>query len=328
MDINDGFAILSIKKPTKLFSRANQSVLYKKLLSRWHPDHNGDKDVFNHIVKLYKKLNKDKADCILSLVDVDGESHTFDCLLKRDFELGASYICEDKVIYVIGRDYYDLLDNALKAFRLFRFSSDNMKSEFLGRLPTPLKVIKTKDNFVVVIEKDKELIRLSDYLDVIGVMDARHVAWILSRMLNLCCYLNHIGLSHNAFSVDNVFIHPQDHSISLIGGWFYSALIGDDVKAIPAKTLEYAQSDLKHKKEGSSQTDLELIKAVGKELLGDISGSLLKEPEVPNALINWLKLPCGSSPVEEFSAWNETILQKSFGPKKFIDLNVSFNDVY
>lgn len=320
--------ILNIKNPSKLFGRKECKKKYKKLLSVWHPDKNGDSIVFNHIVSLYKKLKKDEIELCLNFFDINGKSNVFQSLLKLKFEMGFSYICEDKVIYVINNDYSDLFDNAHKAFNLFKFTTDDMEKEFSGRLPKSLKEIKTKDNLILVLEKDKELIRLSDYIAVKGNMDAKHVAWIISRMLNLCCYLHHIGIAHNAFSVENIFIHPKNHSISLLGGWFYAVAIGDSVKAIPKKTMEYAPSDLKINKTGSSQTDLELIKAVAKELLGDISGSTLKEPIVPNALINWLKLPCSNSARYEFTVWNTTILQKSFGQRKFIDLNVSFKDIY
>ncbi len=64
------------------------------------------------------------------------------------------------------------------------------------------------------------------------------------------------------------------------------------MRAAPALTVQYAPFDVINHQRGDIRTDLELIRALGRELLGDVTGArLAREKAAPPPMIDWLRLP-------------------------------------
>jgi hypothetical protein len=114
-----------------------------------------------------------------------------------------------------------------------------------------------------------------------------------------------------------------------LGGWWYASVIGEKMKAVPNRTYQYMPIDVKKSKIASSKTDLELIRSVGRELLGDISGIRLNQIEgIPKPLINWLQLPSPTnSAIKDYGLWDK-VLTESFGPKKFVKTELTSEELY
>ena len=77
-----------------------------------------------------------------------------------------------------------------------------------------------------------------------------------------------------------------------------------------------------------SQVDLALIRTTAQELLGTSGGGgLALMKYVPDALRMWLSLPPRENAIEDYQSW-EKCLVESFGPRKFVKLEINPADVY
>ncbi len=334
--------LLSIpaSEPERAFpaDKAEAKRIYHGLASRWHPDHTKDdatSAVFQHVQDLYKSaVAKIEAGAwvtpgVFDLTDTDGRRYRIRHQRKHEFELGDLYVAPTVAVFRLDETNKDLFERARKAIGSFRFASSEMEKEFARYLPKVKKSFETASGPVMVIEKTPDLILLKDLLSHLGGrMDPTHVAWILSSLHNIVCYLVHAGISHNAISLDTCFVSPEYHSVALLGGWWYATKVGEKMAGAPARTVTYAPRDLLDSRKGDIRVDLEMIRALGRELLGDVTGARLgTDKSVPKAMADWLRCASGGDAVRDYELWQET-LKASFGARRFVRLAVSGSDVY
>lgn len=331
--------LLAISVPEKLFSKENTKREWQKLTSLWHPDKHPDKDasVLAHINLLYEAAIKKKNDNDwvipgqLEFATIDGRKFSIRYRKHHQFELGDMYISDTVVAYVLSKGNEDLANHSKKMTSSFRYAAPKMKDEYARYLPEPILQSKLIDGrSVIVYKKTEDVFLLRDVLTTFhGKMEPTQVAWIMSRMYNLSCYLKFAGVAHNHISPDTIFVSPKHHSIMLLGGWWYSAEVGKKLVAVPKRTIEQAQPDLLKAKVGDVTTDSYLIKATGRELLGDVNGTkLIMDKAIPRTMLTWLRTPGNGKPVKDYKDWYEKILPDSFGPRKFVELIVNEHEVY
>jgi hypothetical protein len=338
-------ALLAIPedRPERLFqgSADDAKKAYRQLAMQWHPDRSRDPDaqaVFQHIQRIYAQAEEKIAlgdwQCrrTLQLAAIDGKTYEINYLRRHLFELGSVYVASTVVAFVIDCAHADLVQRAECMIGSFRYADDGMRGQIARHLPAcPFAgAFQTASAYVVVMRKMPDLLLLRDVLDhVKGRLDPRHVAWVVSSLLNLCCYFQYAGITHNALSTDTCFISPQDHSVAILGGWWYAARSGESMIAAPASTIEWAPHDLAHARRADIRTDLELVRAIGRELLGDVSGMrLARESAAPHAMIDWLRLPASDDPIDEYRTWRTQVLHDSFGARRFAELPLTQSDVY
>jgi hypothetical protein len=74
----------------------------------------------------------------------------------------------------------------------------------------------TDGSYILVIKKNED-----EYpLRLFGKLPGRHVAWIISRIENLCCVLEYNSMAHPEINVDTLLINPYTHQVSLYGNWW------------------------------------------------------------------------------------------------------------
>jgi hypothetical protein len=325
--------ILAIKYPEKLF--AVEASLVKKeyhdLSKKWHPDVCKDKqatEVFSHIARLYAqaeiRITNDewRGQTYIRIVDKSGKGRNVKYHTASLFELGTCYLGTDSVTYVLDKEHKDLWQNAINAIVDFPFSSDQMKKEISPYLPMNFESFETEaDRLVLHITKRPELIRLRDVLEHYdGHIDAKHVAWIQNRLHNFACYLHAVKLCHNEISPDTVFIDPADHSLAVLGGWWYSKAAGAPIAKVSKRTHGLLPWKVKVTKRASRKTDMELVKATGREILGPGSSA-------PVALMDCLGEVAQKDAFAAYKEWNEVLL-KSFGPKRFTVMDLKPSQIY
>ena len=281
--------ILAIKRPEDLFPESldDAKKLYRVFAKTWHPDLSDDpaaERVFAHINSLYEmainKLGRGYWGFAGGFCFSDhGNMVRVPYFSKEKFELGDLYICENEIIYNFwGRQ--ELREGLKRGLSSFKFGSDKMRKEVERYLPLGATFI---DRDIVRIPKKPELVSLRAVLNHFdGSMEPRSVAWILSSLYNLLCYFEFIGIVHHDISPDTYFIDPASHSGVLLGGWWYSQLVGEPIKFIPRRTHATMPFRSKATKKALHLTDASLVLLLGRELLG-------KElPNVPKPLYNWL----------------------------------------
>jgi hypothetical protein len=337
-------ALLAIPehRPERLFEGSADDVkqAWRLLTMLWHPDRNGDPKahaVFQHVQRLHAKAQEQigrgarAGGTVLRLTALDGKVYEINHLRRHPFELGETLVAGGVVAFVIERAHADLVQNAERAIKNLCYADERMRTQIASQLPAwPFAgAFQTADAYVVVMRKQSGML-LRDVLDHLGGrLDARHVAWIVSSLLNLCCYFQHAGIVHNALSPDTCFIAPLEHRVAVLGGWWYAARIGERMLAAPAATLAWAPHDLAQHRHADLRTDLELVRAIGRELLGDVSGMRLAHAgAAPAAMIDWLRLPALDDPIEEYRTWRTQVLHDSFGARRFVELPLTQSDIY
>ena len=331
---------ISEQAPEKLFT-GNLEIAkseYRLLGRHWHPDHNSDAQspqVFQHISKLYRltqellNANRWRGAGTLELGNSDGVFRRIPYLRIVPFELGEMYVGEREVVFAVERQYGDLFENAKKQIAGLKFADAGMKREIARCLPPVPTYFATADRLLMVLSKTPDLILLDDLRIFLGGrIEPTHVGWIQSVLHNLSCYLGYANLVHHDISPQTVFVSPQFHTGALLGGWWYARQTGDKIPALPARTIQNAPPDVLRDKRADGRTDLELIRATGRELLGDPGGGHLSaDKNVPSAFAGWLNGATNGDPVREYQLWKE-VLQKSFGAPRFVKLNINVGEIY
>jgi hypothetical protein len=312
---------------------------FAALAKHWHSDvnkHPQAKDVTAHIVALHGAA-KDKIARgtytpvgTIQLRATDGKAYRLRYLKRHAFELGTMYISESQVVFCVQRKFKPLYDNALKVIKGLKFANDAMKAEMEPRLPRIKATFETADECVLVLHKDPSLVLLRDALDhEKGKIDHRHVAWLMRRLLSHACYLNYAGLAHNAIALDTYFVSPEHHVGALLGGWWYAAPLGGPLTHLPSRTIALAPSDVIRAKKADVRVDPELVRAMGRELLGDPGGStLIGRKDIPSAFGGWLRQPTSGKAVADLKTFEDHVLPKSYGPRRFAKWNVKPTDIY
>lgn len=332
---------IPLTEPERLFTGdadiAKQE--FRALAARWHPDRcpeAGTTGVFQHVNRLYDAATRKLRGGIwhtpglLAARATDGATYPIRYRQERAFELGRLFIGREIVAYVVALDHADLFQNAIQTLHRLPCANTRMAAEVGRYLPEIIRQFETRDGWVLVLRKPPDLVLLRDVLDRCGGgMDARHVAWVISSLLNLACYLDYARLAHNAILTDTWFISPPQHNGALLGGWWYAVRQGEPMRAAPAVTVQYAPFDVLDRKCGDSRTDRELIRALGRELLGDITGvRLARAKAAPSPMLDWLRLPAADSALHDYRTWMNRVLKDSFGERRFVDLAVTTDDLY
>lgn len=346
--------LLSIteNEPERLFSDNLLAAKdeYHQLVKRWHPDHDKTpqgEEVFKLVATLYRiaserldkgtwkepgeKIEDEEANVLkLRSLDKNKALKIIRYLKKVPFELGDMYIGKTIVAYVVKNDFADLFENARKTIARFAYASPEMKKEVGRYLPTIESAFYTNDACVMVVRKAPDLVRLQDVIDHFGGrLDPAHVAWIQNTMLNLTCYLKYAGLTHNAISLDTYFISPPQHSGALLGGWWYALPVGAKFTTAPLRTTRYAPPDVLRSHLADCRTDLELVRAVGREMLGDVTGmKLAAEKIAPQQMIDYLRLPTTGKPQRDYEVWAKVVLPACFGKRRFVSMGITNSDIY
>lgn len=337
--------ILAIPKeyPERLYvgnSEDDIKKMYRKLSSLWHPDkHISDKldtnSVFKHIKELYDKaLEKMQEGTwnlgqVINLYSIEGKKYQVKYQTNFSFDLGQCYISSKFVTYIIEKDNEDLMIRGIKNLSNLNFANNEMKAQFKHYLPEIHTKIETKDNFVLVFKKSSELLVLKDVLNYFGgKMPVRHAAWIISSMYNVACYIQYNHLMHGGFSLDSYFINPEKHEAALLGGWWFSHRQGESLVALNKEASSICPINLLNSKKAGIMLDLESIKLVGRQLLGDSSGVYLsKNKDIPLEISQFLRDGAGNDAIKEYQAWHTTLV-KAYGARRFTEMKLTEKDIY
>ncbi len=326
--------ILKIEKCGDLFPNDldESKKVYRILAHKWHPDLCDDPSagkVFAKINELHKMAEKmildgtwEKSNYII-IPCKNNKKIGINYEVCYDFELGKYYVTQTSVVYVFKSDKSKYYFNAIKNINAMKYESDQLRKNFQESMPEKKSIFETLDGrYVLIINKPEGTYPLRAVLEYYDnkIYD-KHVAWIISRLSNIACFLEYNHLVHNGICIDNCFISPENHTIHLLGGWWYTTAIGEKMIGTTSAIYSVMSASAKGKKTSSVVTDLESIKLIGRELLGDKSGRLLKSLGVPEGFIEFVTDGSGSSAFQEFKKWDK-LLTQSYGERVFIPMKI------
>lgn len=325
--------------------------LYRRLARRWHPDHNPSPqahDVFVHLKALYARAlalagapaarlhhagggPRPSPVGPVVVLDGDGRRFRFAPQASEPFELGRFYRGRSSLAFGVDPDHAVLFQQAVATVKGLRFADRTMAEQMQPLLPDLHAAPWGPQGGLWVLRRDPEAVRLLDahhhFTRDGGRWSAEHVAWIVSGLLHLLCYLEYAGVAHQGIGLDTVWVSPATHRVHLWGGWFYARAFGQPVTVLPATSAAMAPSGYLAAKTAGGGLDRELVRAVGRELLGDRHGQRLPTDAAPAPFLHALRLPAGPSAVADYRAWKR-VLTASFGPAKFVPMTLSSSTLY
>ena len=327
--------ILSITKCGDLFPYGEDKVRakYKELVKEWHPDISSHPDsfsVFAKITELYRQALQllengqwEKTDYIL-ISKEDGRKIALNYDTCFDFELGTCYVTKTKIVYVLDSDKEKYYKNAINRIKGLSYQDKKMEDELSRFLPAIYQTFQTSNGaYGIVLDKTEDVYPLKNVYEYFDQhMAHKHVAWILSRLCNLTCYLKFSGLVHNGIKINNCFVSPKSHSILLLGGWWYTTKEGESMIGTTKDIFSVMPIAAKSSKKSSSLTDLEAVKLLGRQLLGETNcRKLSMDSSIPKPLIHFLIGGSGNDSYEEFAKWDRALMD-SYGERKFISMEI------
>lgn len=333
---------IDISKPELYFPPDIDDIkgLYRRMAKHWHPNYNKDADapdVFAHLA-LLKKAALEKIEqrtwqepgyfsCRLT----NGKMFRAKADAERSFDLGKLYIGPTAATFVVRKEYAALFQNAKQVIGKLRFENNKMRDIYAAHLPTQTKFYESDDAYIFVARKGKGEVLLRDLLPSVASQKRPdcHAAWIISRLTEMARYLDYTGISHNAITLDTVFVSPAEHTISLLGGWWYATPVGDALAYAPFEALDFLPDTGGKSIVANPRLDLEMVKAAGREILGDRGGTRLRMLKpAPAPMIQYLRTPTSGDAQKDLSDWYQKILPDSFGPRRFTELKVTYSDIY
>ncbi len=263
------------------------------------------------------------------LVRSDGEIIEISYFAKRRSDMCVLYVARHNIIYLFESRDAGYAARYLDMVKRITYPSPEMKRELERYVPRPVTDCLLADGrYFLAIEKPEGVYPLK----MLGRLIDRHVAWILSRLENLCCLLEYNDMVLNAFTLENLFVDPGSHQIYLYGGWWFSGFRGAEIAGVSESVMPYLESWSKWHNTGKKvcafRTDLESIRLVAANLLGCPRREALRTSRlVPEPFQHFLLQEPEKSPREDFAKWDRVLLE-SYGERKFIPLAVSEEDVY
>lgn len=320
--------ILLAKKCGDIFTNDASAAKseYRQYVKEFHPDVCKDIRANDCIIRLnllYKEAQQhfvkgtwEESDTVVFHLKDNSALH-MQYISSRAFELGKMYIGKKKIVYVISAQNKKYTNGIISNVPI-KFTSTAMKDEFSRYLPRNITTSEDQDgNSIIQLENSNDELPLSDVLDYYnGAIQDRHVAWIISRLCNFACFIQHNHLAHNGLTVENCFINPGSHQIRIQGGWWYAAPIGTKMIGVSKQVYNVMPVSIKSDKQSSIETDLECIKQIGRTLLG-------KEgmKAAPSDFITWLKSGACNNAIENFNSWN-AVLNRSYGERRFVKMEL------
>jgi hypothetical protein len=309
---------------------------FRKLAARFHPDRGGNENAFKKVKELFdealRKLNADIWDIPGHAVfrSTDGRSFEFKYRVRRDFELGTAYIGNGAVAYSIDEPYVDLYEHGVSMLKSIKLPGKH-KEQGVICLPEIRADLKLLNKRVLLLGKHAHSLCLRDVLNYYkGVVPSVHAAWMVSRMCNIRALLQYgADLAHGDLSPDSIYINPLEHTMTLVGGWWYACKLGQRIKALPPRTAALIGPTLGVRPVADTLLTGELVRATGRELLGDLYGSkLLMDKSLKPAMVHWLRSTATTSAFNDYAEWQDKILVSAFGQRKFHKLEITAKDVY
>lgn len=323
----------TVHSPEALFGTPDDvRSTYLEMAKNLHPDvckHADAARAFAHLKDLYQAAvakieggHWGYAGAV-EVVGLGGANERVNYQSEHKFELGSAFVASNEVVYLTHDDHRDLRQNYIRAAASFTFAGAEMEKEVRRYLPA----VRSATKATIRVPKTPDLLSLRDAIKHAGgSLDPQHVAWIVSSLYNLCCYLSYAKLTHNDISPDTYFISPKYHSGALLGGWWYSVPHGKPIARVPARTFAVLPFKVKTSKRASHTTDAELVLATGREMLGDITGKKLRA-DTPKPMREWLTSVAVENPIENYKRWGD-VLTESFGPRRFVEMRLDERALY
>ncbi|MBR3510105.1 MAG: hypothetical protein IKO03_15195 [Lachnospiraceae bacterium] len=228
------------------------------------------------------------------LVTKDGKDVTVRYIYAHEGAKATVYLTKNSVLYVFPGACRSAADQMLRGIEMLSFPPADVKklNECFPKLVGRYEL--EKDGILLAFERPDNLFPLSMF----GSLEPKLVAWITSRMENICCVLEYSGLVHGGITEDALFINPFIHHAVLFGDW-------SNVRRM--ETLR-----------GIKQSaDLLALRKTALRVMGTHA------EDAPKEYLDFLrKLPARDA-YQDFEDWDR-VIEVGFGGRHFAKMEVDF----
>lgn len=302
---------------------------YRELIKKYHPDVCSDERAASTIAKLhvlYKeaeehcKNNTWKESNVLTLHRSDGKT----ALIKNfkytsSNEMGRIWISNTCICYEFEKGKKKYFDNYLKMMDWIDYADENMEKHFSPFVPKVLDNFEADGNYYIIIKNYGELYPLGIVKDVFKTPE--HAAWLTTKTLEICNFLQFNNIAHNGICEDNCFINFDMHTVHLFGGWQYSVPLDDSMIGVPKKVFDSMRSSTKKDKLSVTSTDLDAVKAMVKSVSDGRTYVKLLDNKFPTPFAEFLSSTSSEDAFEEYDKW-EKARKASWEKRKFIKVEI------
>ena len=293
--------ILAAKRPSDIFtSEGQRKEQYKKLVRIFHPDvcKITDKDtcvrVMQIVNELYTKPFKDQF-------EFDTKSIEFEHVVKTDF--GFMYVDTNKLYFLTqSRKLVESYPHAMP------YESEVEEKKVSLALPEIVMCKHSATNSLLTTNRPLGFDPLELVKDSLGTIPPRHIAWMISRLLYLCCYMEHNNIINGGLNMKTLFVDTKNHMM-WFPNWFFYTEIGQPLKGLNNLVKNVLPTEIISKKVADKIIDQESIKLIGR-CLGESEGQCEKFLKKP--------IKIGTPSVDLFKEWSKA-LDDTYGPRKFVE---------
>jgi hypothetical protein len=274
----------------------------------------------------------------LEVHDRQGVTYTYRYRYKSEQKVATMFVTAEHVVFLIPPEHKDYCLNFCKKVE------DVRKKKYFSTwkdvepmIPFIVESYITKEGpYIITLKKPCERIypmrELLNYFG--GALKPEYVSAIIHRLYHFVAHMGLLGMTHNAITVDNLFFAPGRRTedgeaykiddlrfVGVFGGWFFTTSSDEKIAGMPREIFELAPDVVKRTRYSNFEVDELAIKRVGRELLGDVTGSDLGN--TPEPMARWLNDPhCKEDAYAEYEGWENTNIL-AFGKRRFVDMDVS-----
>ncbi|MBR1592936.1 MAG: hypothetical protein IJ666_07990 [Ruminococcus sp.] len=322
MDIED---IINCRYCSRLFPDNIEAAkpLYIALMLKFHPDRCSDPRAVEAcavINEMYKRIENYRKYKTLSVCS-KGNMIDFPYLMDIPHGCGTEYISEkDLCILISSDDAAESFSNspAVSDEYFRRHTNKRVLREAESFLPLINRVFGTNEGILVYMKKKSTEIPLSAVLKFHGgKLESRHAAWIISRLLGICCYAEIRNIVWNCINEENLLIDPVQHTVRINFGWWFACGNGERLCGVQSSVYEDMSVSCRLSGIAEHTSDLECVKAVCRRIFPD---------DAPDAVKYFYDDVCSADAFTEMEKWEHTLI-KAFGGRKFCEFAVSMPDI-
>jgi len=315
------------KKPVELFDYNNLEKSYRELLKKHHPDVGGNQEDFLHITECYEIAKHEKSagyavgsDAIYIFKDKHCifSDKKIDYSKIYEFSYGKVYDGSEYTVYEFtGSSVYDEILELKKNYGRtrpapFPFPNAEIRDKFRLQVPYDIDFYQffnksERDRMFVVFKKEPGFILLSEIIPY--KIPVETSVWMFNRLYALGCYMQMTDIYNLDISPYTVLFSLENHTVQLLGGWWYMTKEGQKMSKMPLATYNLLTNRMKDTKTASIEIVTEQIK--------NVMRTILKDRDIPKPYRNWLSLPAQENIIDEYYQWEHEVLPKIFPVRKF-----------
>lgn len=326
--------ILDASKPSDIFAKGEDiKKAYHSYVKLIHPDVCDDpraQEAFVILKEYYEYSSKHQGSLNVPYCMTGQKILLHKALDIQAFELGARYVTNDRVIYLLDTDKEKYWNNYVDTVTRMRKKLDYIGNKDIQKYYYPLipdiqHKWQTQESkrFGIEVKKPPNEYPLDLFLKAYkDKLTGRDIAWMISRMIDLCCFLRWSGypIVLNGFTEKNLFINPDKHSLHIYGGWWYATAIAELMIGTSKEVYSCMSFKTKTDHISTPLTDIECVRAIARRIT---EGNV----DIQKYMLDWINAGSLDNPIEEKARWDET-LEKCYGKRTFVKFTADPNKIY